>query len=109
MRQLEQAVLAALAICETDVIQPSDFPVWFQSAFNADTAPEDPKSINLNENMPGGGSFDSSDPEYTRYLKALDSTKYSGTGRWNFSAAARRLGGPRKTFVYRLKKMQLIK
>jgi len=47
--------------------------------------------------------------ERSRYLQALDATKYQGTGRWNLSAAARQLNVPRKTFVYRLKQMQLIK
>lgn len=44
-----------------------------------------------------------------RYLEVLDSTKYPGTGRWNVSAAARKLGIPRKTFTYRLKKLGFIK
>ena len=43
------------------------------------------------------------------YIKALDETKYAGTGRWNLTAAARQLNIPRKTFTYRLKKMRLIK
>jgi DNA-binding NtrC family response regulator len=42
------------------------------------------------------------------YLKVLNSTKYPGTGRWNLSAAARKLGIPRKTFTYRLKKLNII-
>jgi DNA-binding NtrC family response regulator len=94
VRQLEQAVMAALTICESDQIQPSDFPTWFLSAKEADFD---------HARLPQTAISDQ------RYLKALESTKYSGTGRWNFSAAARKLGVPRKTFIYRLKKMQLIK
>jgi transcriptional regulator with GAF, ATPase, and Fis domain len=113
VRQLEQAVLAALAICETDEIQPSGFPVWLQNALNIgkekSILQEGKRSSLSVEKTPGSGSVDYSDRERLRYLKALDSTKYSGTGRWNLSATARRLGVPRKTFVYRLKKMQLIK
>jgi transcriptional regulator with GAF, ATPase, and Fis domain len=113
VRQLEQAVLAALAICETDEIQPSDLPVWFQKAIDThnDEARFQP---NLRSARPGLKTSTLErekypDPERLRYLKALDSTKYSGTGRWNLSAAARQLGVPRKTLIYRLKKMQLIK
>ncbi len=43
-----------------------------------------------------------------RYIKALDETKYSGTGRWNITAAASKLDIPRKTFAYRLRKMRMI-
>ena len=46
--------------------------------------------------------------ERTRYLKALEATKYPGTGRWNLNAAARELNIPRKTLTYRLKKIKLI-
>jgi len=111
VRQLEQAVLASIAICETDEIQPSDFPVWFQNAIS--TGKE--KSI-LQQGEKGSlpvertssqGNVDFSYQERLRYLKALDSTKYRGTGRWNISAAAKYLGVPRKTFDYNRKKMQL--
>ena len=112
VRQLEQAVLAALAMCETDEIQPSDLPVWFQKAIDIqnDEARLQPS---VKSTRPGLKTSPLerekySDPERLRYLKALDSTKYSGTGRWNLSAAARQLGVPRKTLIYRLKKMQLI-
>lgn len=112
VRQLEQAVLAALAICETDEIHPNDFPVWFQNALSAGdeksiSQPADRTSLPA-EIKPGLVSVDYSDPERLRFLKALNSTKYKGIGRWNLSAAARQLGMPRKTFSYRLKKMQLI-
>ena len=113
VRQLEQAVLAALAVCETDQIQPGDFPVWFQNALDTgeknailQKVKTSPVSI---ETPPGSDDTGYSNRERSRYLKALDSTKYSGTGRWNISAAARQLEVPRKTFVYRLKKMHLIK
>jgi transcriptional regulator of acetoin/glycerol metabolism len=47
--------------------------------------------------------------ERARYLKALEATKYPGTGRWNLNAAARELNIPRKTLTYRLKKLNLVK
>lgn len=113
VRQLEQAVLAALAICETDEIRPDDFPVWFKNAVRAD---EESATLTPAESVseaagakPVVVSVDYSDHERLRFLKALNSTKYSGTGRWNLSAAARKLDIPRKTFIYHLKKKQLIK
>jgi transcriptional regulator of acetoin/glycerol metabolism len=47
--------------------------------------------------------------ERTRYLEALNATKYRGTGRWNVSAAARQLGIPRETLAYHLKKLSLFR
>ena len=113
VRQLKQAVAAALAICETDQIQPADFPVWFHSAMETDSDHtrqyHTPTSDHSPAKLYDPGFETVSDQDRKRYLKALDVTKYSGTGRWNLSAAARELGVPRKTFIYRLKKMQLIK
>lgn len=113
VRQLEQAVLAGKAICESDEIQPSDFPVWLQNAIDTgkekSVLQQGKRSFHPVEKTPGLGSVDYSDQERLRYRKALDATKYSGTGRWNLSAAACQLGIPRKTFIYRAKKMKLIK
>ena len=113
VRQLEQAVMAALTICESDQIQPGDFPAWFLSAIKADAGPARPSQTPggvRDPDEPYGAGFEPDfGRERRRYLQALESTKYSGTGRWNFSAAARKLGVPRKTFIYRLKKMKLIK
>jgi hypothetical protein len=47
--------------------------------------------------------------ERIRYLKALDATKYPGTGRWDLNVAARELKIPRKTLTYRLKKLHLVR
>jgi transcriptional regulator with GAF, ATPase, and Fis domain len=108
VRQLEQALFAAVAICEGGEIQPSDFPAWLQKAMKTElsepvsrpTATHHPKEL--------AGSSES-DELRARYLKALNSTKYPGTGRWNLSAAARELHIPRKTFIYRVKKLGVIK
>jgi DNA-binding NtrC family response regulator len=112
VRQLEQAVLAAFTICETDEIQPKDFPAWFHNAvggYNDQTMPYQPVTDERSdEKMPGERRVKFGVEERMRYLETLDLTKYDGTGRWNFSAAARRLGVPRKTFMYRLKRMQII-
>jgi transcriptional regulator of acetoin/glycerol metabolism len=113
VRQLEQAVLAALTICETDQIQPRDFPAWFLAARQLDVDDKSPAQTAMSDHRPekiyrsGGETY--TDKECKSYFNALDSTKYSGTGRWNLSAAARKLGVPRKTFIYRLKKMKLIR
>ncbi len=112
VRQLEQAVLAALAICETDKIRPDDFPAWFKNVIQAGQASAatrlSGRILDAVETTPVLVSVDYSDKERLRFLKALNSTKYSGTGRWNLSAAARQLNIPRKTFIYQLKKKQLI-
>jgi transcriptional regulator with GAF, ATPase, and Fis domain len=111
VRQLEQAVLAALTVCETDEILASDFPAWFQIA--TDPHKVQPRFYQTSRSDRRFEEVSSlkkptthSNQDRSRYLKALDETKYKGTGRWNISAAARRLGIPRKTFIYRLKKMQ---
>ena len=66
------------------------------------------KSFTPDKKEPGLVSVDFSDPERLRFLEALNSTKYKGVGRRNLSVAARQLDIPRKTFTYRLRKMQLI-
>ena len=111
VRQLEQATRAAVAICEGDEILPEDFPSWLQDAMRTDadnpevenaethSTSEQPKSYEPGELMHDGR---------LEYIKALEETKYPGTGRWNVTAAARHLNIPRKTFTYRLKKMRMI-
>jgi transcriptional regulator of acetoin/glycerol metabolism len=110
---LEAGLLAAFTICEVDQIQPSDFPAWLLSAIKAEV---DHAGFSLTANGAHRPELTHiskpetyPDRDRQRYLKALESTKYSGTGRWNLSAAARQLGVPRKTLIYRLQKMQLIK
>jgi len=113
VRQLEQAVSAALAICDTDEVRPDDFPNWFLQANSTCTdmpmLPPVVESYRPPEKTPS--IIDGRNPhqERSRYLQALEATQYQGTGRWNLSAAARQLNIPRKTFVYQLKQMQLIK
>jgi len=112
VRQLEQAVSAAVAICEGDAIGPNDFPPWLHKAIEADLGR--PVNPSARSRLPGGPTVpheidDRSNRERARYMRVLDSTKYMGTGRWNLSAAARELGIPRKTLYYRLKKLRLIK
>ena len=112
IRQLEQAIYAAVAICEGNQIRPGDFPGWLQNALKSE------RQVPINH-LQGQFAIDESlttveddaylNVEYTKYLNALDSTKYPGTGRWNLSAASRILNIPRKTFTYRLKKLDLLK
>jgi transcriptional regulator with GAF, ATPase, and Fis domain len=102
VRQLEQALLAAVAFCEGLEVQPAQFPPWLHEAMkNSGTSPilKAPE-----EGTPG----DLPESERTRYLKALNDTKYPGTGRWNLAAAARQMNMPRKTLAYRLKKMGIV-
>lgn len=99
VRQLEQAVSAALAVCDNRVIRLSDLPGWLQ------------RSAAQKEIVKAPDSFQILDPgienEKVRYIEALNKTRYKGTGRWNVSAAARLLQIPRKTFVYRIGRMKL--
>jgi len=105
VRQLEQAVFAAIAICEKGIIEPQHFPIWLKKAMK--TGYEDSSSGRYKTELPI--KIDSGfSEERNRYLKALDMTRYPGTGRWNLSAAARQIGMPRKTFSYRLKRMEMI-
>ena len=111
IRQLEQAIFAAAAICEGNQIRPEDFPGWLQHAVTLESEmpvnqPQSNAAIDASFAMKDSSSFDL---EHTKYLHALASTKYPGTGRWNLSAAARELDIPRKTFTYRLKKLGLIR
>jgi len=112
IRQLEQAIFAAAAICDGNQIRPEDFPRWLQHGVK----PKRRMPVNRFQNQATiDESFDTTkddaslNKEHMKYLSVLDSTKYPGTGRWNLSAASRELNIPRKTFTYRLKKMGLIK
>jgi transcriptional regulator with GAF, ATPase, and Fis domain len=103
VRQLEQAIQAAYAICDGKEIMPRDFPDWFNASKDRDVVrPLDKRS---NET----GSKDDSEfaQERNRFMEALEATKYAGTGRWNLTAAAQKLSIPRKTFTYRLKRLQI--
>ena len=92
-------------------IKLGDFPSWLQKAVKSDVKGNTPQPLmrsqpdklpatNESEKVPNG--------ERIRYLKALEATKYPGTGRWNLNAAARELNMPRKTLTYRLKKLHLV-
>jgi transcriptional regulator with GAF, ATPase, and Fis domain len=107
VRQLEQALLAASALCEGAEITPADLPDWLHKAMEpaqSGTAGGQhltDSSASGQKSMPGLIS-----EETGRYLSILNATKYSGTGRWNISRAARELGMPRETLAYRLKKLR---
>ena len=102
VRQLEQTIVAALAICDSQTININDLPTWLLDEFH-DISMENASVLPVRQE----GLFDDSEKE--RFIDALEQTKYIGTGRWNISAASRLLSIPRKTFVYRMKKMQLTK
>ncbi len=107
VRQLEQAIFASVAICDDHVIQPDDFPAWLQNLLNP-TGSQKPAAFKTSEPFPGQNFKTSREDDYTRYMAALERTKYPMTGRWNISKASRQLGIPRKTLMYRLKKSGLI-
>lgn len=110
VRQLEQAVYAALAICESDMITPKDLPEWFHQDLSRQISkPEFLSSIPLLSSELKPSKVRHSKEIITqrdRFLEALEKTKYSGTGRWNVAAAAKQLGIKRKTFIYRLEIMK---
>jgi DNA-binding NtrC family response regulator len=113
VRQLEQAIGAAAAICEGEEIQVDDFPAWLRSAVRSQGVTPAP-STGARHTIPSSeppalltGRAGSGD-ERARYLKALEATRYPGTGRWNLSAAARKLRIPRKTLIYRLRKLGVV-
>ncbi len=109
VRQLEQALFAAAALCEGEEITSGNFPAWFHEAVTSGTKPRPTYHPGSHPPDPERGPV--KDPQFlknedrTRYLAALHDTKYPGTGRWNVSAAARRLGIPRETLTYHLKKL----
>jgi DNA-binding NtrC family response regulator len=107
VRQLEQAISASVAICDDDIILLDDFPAWLQNLFKTENSPT-PAGFNPGEQSSVQNLQNSSEKEYTRYMAALERTKYPMTGRWNISKASRHLGIPRKTLIYRLKKSGLI-
>lgn len=112
VRQLEQALLAAMALCEGDEIVPGNFPAWFREAVTSAGKQEmtylSPSPHVETQSRPGKDNRFLKEEDRRRYLEALHATKYQGTGRWNVSSAARQLGIPRETLSYHLKKMRLL-
>jgi transcriptional regulator with GAF, ATPase, and Fis domain len=111
VRQLEQALFAAAALGEGDEITPANLPAWLhQPAAAAGKRPDSPPSAPQASGPEATRETErrlSASGERARYLEALRATQYRGSGRWNVSSAARRLGIPRETLVYHLKKMGL--
>jgi transcriptional regulator with GAF, ATPase, and Fis domain len=111
VRQLEQALFAAAALCEGDEITPANLPAWMPKA--GMPGGEEKLSSPSGSHPPGMEIVPKKEQgflkegERARYLEALNATKYRGTGRWNVSAAARQLGIPRETLAYHLKKLHL--
>jgi len=110
VRQLEQALLAAAATCDGDEIKTGDFPPWLYEGI---TSPAWSQTEKLREKrIPDHEFFPREHPygtqEKRQYLEALEKTKYPGTGRWNYAAAARIFGIPRKTFTRRLRKLKIV-
>ncbi len=111
VRQLEQALLAAMALCEGNEIAPANFPAWFREAVIASSEKKEitPTPQVEAKSPPGKDNKLLKEEDRRRYLEALQATKYPGTGRWNVSAAARQLGIPRETLTYHLRKLNLLR
>jgi len=113
VRQLEQALFAAAALCEGDEITPANLPAWLHKALTPvakEYAPSPSGSHHPDlEPVPEKDHRFLKNEERTRYSEALNATKYPGTGRWNVSAAARQLGIPRETLAYHLKKLRIFR
>ena len=101
VRQLEGAVLAAATVCEGDEIQSRDFP---PSLFRTASLAESPSPRPAHPDDSGN----TRDQDRERYVRALETTRYPGTRRYNLAAAARELGIPRKTFAFQLKRMGIL-
>jgi two-component system response regulator AtoC len=113
VRQLEQALLAAMALCEGDEIVPGNFPAWFREAATS-AGKQEITYLSTNPHVetksrPEKDNRLLKDEDRRRYLEALHATKYQGTGRWNVSSAARQLGIPRETLTYHLKKLNILR
>jgi DNA-binding NtrC family response regulator len=113
VRQLEQALLAAMALCEGDEIVPGNFPAWFREAITS-AGKQEITHLSTNPHLetksrPEKDNRLLKDEDRRRYLEALQATKYQGTGRWNVSSAARQLGIPRETLTYHLKKLNILR
>jgi transcriptional regulator of acetoin/glycerol metabolism len=112
VRQLEQALLAAMALGEGNEIVPGNFPAWFREAVTSAGKQEitylSPSPHVETQSRPGKDNRFLKEEDRRRYQEALHATKYQGTGRWNVSSAARQLGIPRETLSYHLKKMRLL-
>lgn len=103
VRQLEQAIMAAVTVCDGDTIGPKHFPPWLHKAIKSDSVSSPvPLFSKLDCDMDTRIA-----EERKRYLEALRDSQFPMTGRWNISAAARMLNIPRKTLAYRIKKINL--
>jgi transcriptional regulator of acetoin/glycerol metabolism len=113
VRQLEQALFAAAALCEGEEITPANLPAWLHKPGISGVEEQSPSPSGIHHpDMKIDARKDyqfQKDEERTRYLEALNATKYRGTGRWNVSAAARQLGIPRETLAYHLRKLGLFR
>ena len=111
VRQLEQALFAAAALCEGNEITPANLPAWLnQSVTSGGKEHAQPLPVGHHPDLelsPGRDRRHFKNVERMRYLEALQATQYRGSGRWNVSSAARRLDIPRETLVYHLKKLSL--
>ncbi len=98
VRELEQAVKSAVAKCVENEITVKDLPARIIGSTKTHSEiPHEESAASTESDRP-------LDKERLRYIKALEQTKYQGTGRWNVSKAAEKLGIARSTLVNRMKK-----
>ncbi|MBA4395480.1 MAG: hypothetical protein C0407_18165, partial [Desulfobacca sp.] len=95
-----------------ETITPANLPAWLPQG--PVSGPKGPVLPPAGGHWPDSGYRSEKEARFIkkgdrdRYLEALQTTQYRGTGRWNVSAAARHLGMPRETLTYHLRKLRLV-
>jgi DNA-binding NtrC family response regulator len=99
VRELKRAVENAATFAEGNLIQVEDLPNSIQKCR--------PLIMSSGETILERAvvNHDSAKSrERSKILEVLTVTAYPGTGRWNIARAARKLGMPRKTLEYKVRK-----
>ncbi len=99
VRELQRAVENSATFAEGNLIQVEDLPTSIQrgSTLAMSHGRDILERIVVNHE-------DTKSRERAKILEVLIATAYPGTGRWNIARAARKLGMPRKTLEYKVRK-----
>lgn len=95
VRELKSAIASAITLADGEWIQPGDLSASIRTAT--------PSSNGSNDITPP------TNDEQTRIVKALQTTAYPGTGRWNIRGAARQLKMNHQTLAYKMRKVYRLK
>ena len=104
VRELKQSVENAATFAEGNLIQVEDLPASIQKCRPLIMSPGRAifeRAVVNHDNMERR--------ERSKILEVLTATAYAGTGRWNIARAARKLGMPRKTLEYKVRKIYHLK